>query len=388
MDERNARSLTRKPVLAVVMAIICLTPLFVASCGNGVKSFSAETQRKMQAAVENIMRKTGSPGVVVGVWTPEGTWTFAGGKADLKTGKAMSVQDEVAIGSNTKTFVATIILQLAGEKHLSLDDSLSKYNTKIPNASAITLRELLNHTSGIYNYSEDKGFQETLAADIHKEWTPTEEVSIAAKHSPYFAPGQGWHYSNTNYTLLGMIVEKVTGNTLGNEINNRIADKLDLKNTYLTAITVVEGPDNERAHGYSPDDRGKLMDMTDLNPSCYWAAGAMDSNVSDMGVYIKAVATGELLTPEVQKKRLTWVDTKDKLAYLPLSCGLGIAKIGNFIGHNGGELGYGSAAYYLPGKDATFFACLTKYPTENGTADQLVQDIAKILYPQEFKNAK
>jgi D-alanyl-D-alanine carboxypeptidase len=339
----------------------------------------------MQVALESVMEKTGAPGAVVGVWTPEGTWTFAGGKADVKTGRRMNEGYMVSIGSNTKTFVASVVLQLAGEKRLGLEDKLARYTTLVPDGGNITVRELLNHSSGIYNYTDDAGFQKTLTTNPKKEWTPGEQVKIAVKHNPYFPPGKGWHYSNTNYTLLGMIVEKITGNTLGNEINSRIADKLDLKNTYLAALYTVEGPDKERAHGYADlKGNGRLVDTTDFNPSCYWAAGAMVSDVADMGVYIKALATGELLTREMQYRRLMWIDSGKKLVYLPLSYGLGIAKVGNFLGHNGGSLGYGSAAYYLPGERAAFFACLTEYPTEDGSADEVVQRIAKILYPDEF----
>jgi D-alanyl-D-alanine carboxypeptidase len=384
MPDNSARAFSRRLVLLVLIALLCLCSSMLASC-SASKSFSAATQKKIQAAVQNVMRRAGAPGVVVGVWTPNGTWTYASGKADIKTGRAMTIGDMVALGSNTKTFVATIVLQLVGERGLSLGDKLSKYNTMIPNAAAITVRQLLNHTSGVYDYSNDEGFLKTRATNMRKEWTPTEEVSIAAKHAPYFAPGQGWHYSNTDYTLLGMIVEKVTGTPLANLINSRIADKLDLKNTYLAEITMVEGPDNERAHGYIDGENGKLQDMINVNPSCYWAAGAVASDVDDMGVYIKALATGELLTPAMQKQRLTFVDTKINLENLPLSYGLGIAKAGNFLGHNGGVLGYGSSAFYLPGKDATFFACMTKYPDANGNADQIVQDVAKVLYPEEFR---
>ncbi|MHB8896941.1 MAG: serine hydrolase domain-containing protein [Candidatus Geothermincolia bacterium] len=384
MPGRISRAFARRGVVLTLVALLCIVPVLLSSCGGGGKSFSPATQAKMRSAVESVMSKTGAPGVVVGVWTPQGTWTFAKGKADRGTGRAMSIGDMVAIGSNTKTFVATVILQLVSEKRLSLDDSLAKYNTTVPNASAITVRQLLNHTSGIYDYAADKGFLETIVDKPEKEWTPKEEVAIAVKHDPYFAPGKGWHYSNTNYTLLGMIVEKLTGNWLGNEINSRIADKLNLKNTYLSAVTMVEGPEAERAHGYVTDESGRTRDVTNSNPSCYWAAGAVASDVEDMGVYIKALATGKLLTKDMQNKRLTWVDTKETLVYLRTSYGLGIAKIGGFLGHNGGVLGYGSAAYYLPGKDATFFACITMFPTENGTADQVVQDVAKILYPDEF----
>lgn len=384
----------RRPRGRVACRLITICVLLIApcvglsSCGSvaGGKSFDQAVQDSMRSAVDDVMRSTAAPGAVVGVWTPKGTWTYAAGKADLRTSRRMETGDMVAIGSITKTFVATVVLQLAQEKRLSLDDALSKYNTQISNASSIKVRDLLDHTSGIYDYWEDDSFLRTVASDPEKEWTPREEVAVAAKHAAYFAPGQGWHYSSTNYTLLGIIVEKVTANTLGNEINSRVAGELGLKNTYLSAITMVEGPETERAHGYIAEDEDgtDLVDVTDTNPSCYWAAGAMASDLSDMGVYIEALATGEMLTRDMQEERLTWVNTKKTVGELAASYGLGIYKVGAFLGHSGGVLGYSTAAYYLPSEDATFFACITKHPTQDGTADKVVQDIARILYPTEF----
>ena len=372
---------------AAMLVLLASASAGVSSCGSGadVAGFDAATVKKLNGVVEEVVSRTGAPGSLAGAWTPGGSWTYATGLADARTGRRMETSDMVAIGGNTMTFVATVVLQLVEEKRLGLDEPLSKYNTQVPRARSITIRHLLNHTSGIFDYREDAGFLETVARQPGKEWSPGRLVEIAARHPLYFSPGKGWHMSGTDYTLLGMIVEKVTGNTLGNEINSRIADRLDLKNTYLCALTMVEGPESERAHGYmARGGAGRKRDVTGTNPSCYWAAGGMASDLEDMGRYARALATGELLSPGAQARRLDWVETGKTVSCLTSSYGLGLTKVGAFIGHSGGVRGYDSAAYYHPGNKAAFFACVNEYPTRNGTADQLVQEIARVLYPDEF----
>jgi D-alanyl-D-alanine carboxypeptidase len=369
--------------VVAIAALMAFTASGLTSCGS--PSFPAASIKKMEATVDKVMLQTGAPGAVVGVWTPEVSWTLARGKADTRSGRAMNTADGVAIGTNTNTFVGTVVLQLVEEKRLKLTDTLSKYQPQVPNSSVITVRQLLQHSSGIFDYTEDKGFKEVYADNPKKDWAPRDLVSIAIKHSPYFSPGKGWHYSNTDCILLGMIVEKVTNNALRNEINSRIVDKLDLKNTYLAMVTMVEGPENERAHGYETlEDNTKRWDTVDYNPSYLWAAGGMASDLDDMRVYAEALARGELLTPATQSERLKWEDTGATIGYLRAYYGLGITKLGNFLGHYGDSRGYSSASYYLPDKQATFFACITKFPNDKGSADLLLQDVAKVLYPDEF----
>ncbi len=369
--------------MLIIAASAALSALGVSSCGT--QPFDKEARDRMRAAVESAAKKAGAPGALIHVETPLGTWSFATGEADNVSERVLKADDEVAVGTNAETFVATVVLQLVEEKRLGLNDRLSRYTSLVPGARGMTIRQLLNHTSGLFNYNDDMDFMWKRRVAPAREWKPGELVGIAAGHRPYFAPGKGWHYSDTNYILLGMIVEKVTGNALDNEINDRIAGRLDLKNTYLCATSMVEGPDIERAHGYEDlGDSGILTDATDYNPSCLWAAGAMASYGPDMRTYTRALGTGALLAPDMNKERMTWVTTGAEIGYLPLSYGLGVARIGNFIGHNGGSRGYASAAYFLPSRNAVFFGCLTRYPCERGSADEMVQEVAKVLYPEEF----
>ena len=154
------------------------------------------------------MKKLWVPGAVVLLQDrSEGTWKAALGTGDLASGTPMRLDDHFRIASITKTFTATVILQLVNEGKLRLDDPVAKYEPEVPNGGNVTIRELLNMTSGLYSYDEDKGFNETNDAEPGKVLDPKELLAIAFQHQPYFAPGKGYHYSNTNYILLGLSIE-------------------------------------------------------------------------------------------------------------------------------------------------------------------------------------
>ncbi len=153
-----------------------------------------------------------SPGALVGVWKGDGTTLVkAYGLARTDPEEAMRAGMGFRAGSVTKTFTGNLALQLVDQGRLSLDDPVSRYVEGVPDGDRITVRMLLNHSSGLFNYGADKALNETITADPHKVWTPAELVAVAVSNPPYFPPGEGCTYSNTNYVLLGMIIEKVTG---------------------------------------------------------------------------------------------------------------------------------------------------------------------------------
>src|SRR5215472_704559 len=154
------------------------------------------------------MQQLRIPGALVYVDDPgQGSWVMGLGTGNLATRQPMQVNNYMRIASITKTMTATVILRLVDQGKLGLDDPVSKYQPEVPNGKNITIRELLNMSSGLFNYSEDKGFDPALLANPYKVWQPEELLAIAFKHQPYFAPGKGWHYSNTNTVLLGLIIE-------------------------------------------------------------------------------------------------------------------------------------------------------------------------------------
>ena len=347
--------------------------------------------RTLQPEIIATMQRMRMPGALVAIRTPEsGTWVTRLGTAKLTTGRGMRLSDHMRIGSITKTFTATVILQLAQGKRLSLQSPVSKFIKGVPNGQHITVHEMLQMTSGLYNYSEDLSFNKSLDRNPHRVWTPWQLLRIAFAHKPYFAPGKGYHYSNTNYVLLGLIVQKVTGHTLSYEFQRRIFKPLGMSNTSLPSTSAMPAP---YAHGYqfisnvdsltAPPLTGKAaawadwsagnpMDVTNNSPSWTWAAGGGVSTVADLLRYAPALATGQgLLGAAMQRKRLQFVSTTpgtSKLGY-----GLGIANFFGFLGHTGELPGYNSFEAYDPKLRATMVVLvnLNQSPDANPPADAL-----------------
>lgn len=310
------------------------------------------------------------PGAIIGVWmkgyAPLKTTI---GVADLTTNAPIRLDDKMRIGSITKTFTGTVLLQLVDEGKLTLNDKLSEYFPDFPNGENITIEQLGNMTSGIFNYSEDETFQKNLMSDLSRPFTPLELIAIAKSHEPYFAPGTSMHYSNSNTILLGLIIEKLTGSTLEFEIQKRILNRLGMSNTTFENDSNFPEP---HAHGYLYMDSTSIVpeDVTGLNPSWGWAAGAIISTLSDIEKFAKPLATGELISKSSQIARLTW----DKPFTPPggawggaeLRYGFAIADFAGAIGHNGGIPGFNSFMGYVPEKDATIIVFVNMQDNKNG----------------------
>jgi D-alanyl-D-alanine carboxypeptidase len=314
--------------------------------------------------------------LVVGVWAPEKIeYVIAKGKSNIADNIEMKPELRFRIGSMTKTFVITVLLQLVEEQKLKLDDTIDKFFPDFPNGANITIRQLANMTSGIYNYTETEAFNDTLANNPHKKWAPEELIQIALENKPYFEPGKGFHYSNTNTILIGLIIEKLTGNTLKQEIENRIIKTLDMNNTsFLTDGYEMTEP---YCHGYMIDPTGTPIDNSETcDISWGWAAGSMISNLDDLKIWAEALGTGKLLSPETQKERLEWVTIEGSL----LKYGLGIFTFYGFIGHNGGLPGYTNITVYDPVHNATIIVFYNGQ-NDNIKPDHMMGKIAKLLYP-------
>ncbi len=373
------------PILRLTLcATLLLLALPLASCGRGPKpapSFSEGLRRDMEAVVRGIMEQEGIPGAVVGVWVPDkGEWVGAFGLADIESGRSMSASDKVRIASNTKTFTATLVLMLADEGLLSLDDRLGKYVRGVPYGDEITIRQLLNMTSGIFSFSEDEGFLDAFTSDPLMKMAPQQSLDIALAHPPDFPPGQGWHYSDTNYELLGMIAEQVTGDHVEDEIRERIIEPLGLSHTsFPTTPDMPEG----HSRGYVLREDGTMMDYTRVSPSVPWAGGAMISNLEDLRIWAKALAVGELLSEEMHEQQLDWVEVPE-LANVEGKYGLGMMSLGGFLGHNGAIFGYNSTVLYLPEGDATIVVLANKSTNSSQESMLIFIALARMLFPERF----
>jgi len=340
----------------------------------------------LNKAISDFMNDHHFPGAVVGAWVPgKGEYVVAKGKSNLETDTAMKIECKFGIGSVTKSFVGTVALQLVDEGKLELDDSLNKYISNVPNAENITIRQLLNMTSGLFDYLTDENFMDTLESDPLKKWTPEELVAIGVSHEPYFPSGEGWHYSNTNTILVGMIIELITGNKLAEEIQERISDELGLKNTLLPDSPYVAPP---YAHGYMYDE-GAYIDTSELDPSFAWAAGAMVSNLEDLKIWAEALATGKLISASMQKERLVFFDVflpgvPDFYYKMDPKYGLAIEQYDNsFVGHSGKALGFNAQMYYLPSENAILITLLNT-DTTAGDGPLFFATLSKLIFPGSF----
>jgi D-alanyl-D-alanine carboxypeptidase len=291
------------------------------------------------------MVATGASGAVARVDDGTGTVRLAAGKARLVPAQAMAPGARFRVGSVTKTFIATVALMQEQLGHLSLDDAVGRWLPRaVPGADRITLRMLLNHTSGLYNYTDDPGFLARYHRDPTLGWAPRQLVAIAVAHRPLFPPGRRWSYSNTNYIVAGMLIEKATGQNIHRMVRERIIDPLHLAGTTFPAHD--RGIDGFYAHGYlapsatDPD----YADVTRAAPSLAWTAGAVISTVDDLRGFYRALLGGRLLRPRQLREMLTTVPVTPQFRY-----GLGIFSVrtpcGLLWGHDGDIPGYHTMAF-------------------------------------------
>lgn len=311
-------------------------------------SFPPGTVAAINSAIASWFSTYKAPGVIVGIWVPgKGTFVAARGTDDQETGAPMSLDDHLRIGSVTKTFTVTVLLQLADKKLLRLDDPVGKYLSYVPNGRRITLRMLANMTAGLFNYTDDPRFEKAVYKDPKRVWAPRELARLGLSHDRYFAPGKGWHYSNTNTVLLGLVIERILKEPPGEFFKIYSFQPLGLANTVWPASTALPSP---YAHGITSVD-GKVIDATHWSPTISFTAGQLVSTLADMKTWAKACATGAQISAELQKQRLDWV----KLPPLTPehTYGLGITYNHGWLGHNGSIYGYNSEVDYLPSQDAT-----------------------------------
>src|SRR5919202_2404203 len=392
--------------------LVCLT---ASACSGPTSSISEETTnaqattaeitsddsnlpayaRDLRPQIEEQMTDLRIPGALVYVDVPgEGTWSQAFGTETLGADTPIPPNDHFRIGSNTKTFTGTVILQLVDEGKLGLDEAVSKYRPEVPNGENITIRQLLNMTSGLFNYAEDEDFNKTLDTDPQKVWEPEELVQIGFQHQPDFSPGDDFHYSNTKTVLLGMIIEQLTGQPLEKEFQDRLFVPLGMSNTLLPERSSAAIPDpHPRGYMYqtnveslntselqgekaeqADESAGEPHDVTNENPSWTWASGGAISTVNDLIIWAKADATGALLSPQAQKERLSWVSPPPSPQ---VQYGLGVADFGGFIGHDGQIPGFNSFVGYQAQKDATIVVVTNVYSAPDGS--QPANEITKYI---------
>jgi D-alanyl-D-alanine carboxypeptidase len=282
------------------------------------------------------------PGALAAVRGADGrTRDYTAGVADTRTGARMPVNGRVRIASNTKMFTATVVLQLVGEGRVDLDAPVAKYLPGLV-PGAITVRHVLQHTSGLVDY--DDKLIDDYATVQHVHFEPRELVDVVLAEDLLFPPGTRFSYSNANYVLAGLVVQKVTGRPVGEEITKRVIERLGLRDTYWPALgdQTIRG---RHPHGYFPAVSGGLFDVTEMDPSMGWAAGQLVGTPRDLNRFMTALLDGELLEPAQLAEMKKTVPAPDFDLTGGATYGLGLATIrltcgGTAWTHGGDAPGY------------------------------------------------
>ncbi|WP_371493493.1 beta-lactamase family protein [Kitasatospora sp. NBC_00374] len=324
------------------------TPVDVGPSPTAGSSAPRVDRGSLDAAVAAMVKQGGASAALGAV--REGsrpTWKGAAGTSDVATGAPVDENGRFRIGSVTKAFVSTVVLQLVGEHRLGLDDPIERFLPgEVPNGAAVTVRQLLNHTSGLPNHTDDPAFDFTkpdwAERGRWKDYRAQDLVDIANRFPPLAAPGTAWNYSNTNYVLAGMIIAKVTGHTWNEEVDRRIVRPLGLTHTSMPVSSpFIPGP---HAHGYLQLPAGPA-DVTLENPSWAGPAGGGISTTADLNRFIAALLGGKLLRPAelAEMQRTTGLgDGKDYglgLQRYDTPCGLYWGLTGGIPGYHTGMFG-------------------------------------------------
>ncbi|MGW2600465.1 serine hydrolase domain-containing protein [Streptomyces klenkii] len=311
---------------------------------------------RTQAALDAAVR-AGVPGVIALARGPRGTWHGTAGVADLHTHRPRLPGEHFRAGSIVKPFISTVILQLEAEHRLTLGDTVEKWLPGLVRGHGndgrkITLRQLLNHTSGLYDYTGDPEVLRNLTTTAflqhrYDNWTPEQIVRTATAHAPDFPPGTRYSYSPTGYVLAALVMEKVTGRSYEEEVERRIIRPLGLRSTSLPGHErTLPAPAGRGYTRFTDDPDHKMYDVTDLDPSLIRGTGDLVTSPADLDRFLTALLRGRLLPPAQQRELKSTVPTGEDPG---VEYGLGLFHFTlcgiELWGHTGFFIGTQSVAY-------------------------------------------
>jgi D-alanyl-D-alanine carboxypeptidase len=347
------------------------------------KPFSSQTVAALDQGLQEALQEYNAPGIIIGVWSPEGSYVRAVGTSNLMTGEPMRIINHFRMGSVTKLYTGTVTLMLVDSGKINLDSSLTYYLPQypFPKADKITVRMLGNMVSGIFDYSEHPEYLSNgFATQWSQPFTIDSLVRISLQYPLNFEPGTEWAYSNTNTELLGLICEKVTGKTIRELITNMILTPCGLTNTIWPLNGYLSLPYSHGYTNYIPDGKG-LRDATNYNPSYAGAAGSMTTDIYDLKKFLKLLTDGSFYSPAMQAVRLASVPGLSQIY------GFNLAKLldGKIIGHTGGIWGFNTVAYRIPSKDMTIVIS-SNYFWNDGfpPAEGVLLKVVPIVAPELF----
>jgi D-alanyl-D-alanine carboxypeptidase len=330
---------------------------------------------ELTAVIEALLPRMTILGAIVGVWQDgQPDYVRAFGVRDSATGAPMTPDLHMRIGSNTKAFTTTAILQLVDQGRIGLDDPVGKYVPSVPNGDRITIRQLGMMRSGLFDYSSVTVPE--WADDPHRQWTSRELLAIAFSRPPIFEPDAQFDYNNTNTVLLGVVVEEVTGQPIRDYIREHIIEPLGLAHTSFPVGAEFPAP---HSRGYWRAPTGRIVDNTDWNYSWGDAAGQMVSTVDDLHVWAHALATGALLSPAAQRERERFLPADDE--GVGVVYGQGMTDNNGWRGHDGNVLSHTAYPFYLPSQRMTLVVLLNS-SLDVLDGNDLMQAITRVIAPK------
>lgn len=365
-------------VTTTVLAVV----LLAGAPGTATADREAVPGTELREAIQGFV-DVGFAGIQARVHDRRGEWVGSAGVRELGRTAPPPTNGRFRIGSNTKTFIATVVLQLVAEGKVGLDAPVTGYLPRFGLDRRITVRMLLQHTSGVFNHTGDyyngtvlPGLPSTggeWLANRFRTYQPDELVRFALSKPALFTPGTDWNYSNTNYTLAALLIESVTGRSYAEEMKRRILRPLDLRGTVVPgARATIPGP---HAHGYYHYE-GKLVDVTRQNPSLLFGGGDMISTTRDLHTFFSALQGGRLLPGHLLAEMRT---PHQKVNY---GLGLFVEDAGcdvTVYRHNGSTIGYGALMYSTPDGRTTLTASITAGSTEADLMNGYPKALDKLL---------
>ncbi len=347
-QSKPPRSQRRRTIELACATFVCLAATVFGATSAAATPSGATSKASLQQDTDALVAG-GAPGAILLVRDGGKTIRVTSGVADLETKSPIVAADHYRIASLTKTYVATVVLQLIAEHRLKLSDTVERWLPGVlRNGNTITIQMLLNHTSGLYDHERDpEVLQPYLNGNLGYDWAPIRLVKLADSRPAHYAPGHTRvsTYSSTNYSVLGLVVRAVTGRPIGAELKRRLFEPLRLTQTsYPLNKTQLPEP---YAHGYFPLQPPTLTDLSAFSPSLSGAAGAIVSTVDDVATFYRALLTGRLLAPTQLKAMKTTLP--DPQGDLPQRMGLGLIRFttacGYAWGHSGSFPGYWTHAW-------------------------------------------
>ena len=339
--------------------VFCSALLFAANERQTATPDTAALKRISESArtrLEQLRAKAGFPGANFAFVLPDGAGASVSvGVSDIVSQRPLVSTDLMLAGSVGKTFVAATMLQLAQEGKVNLDDKIEQWFKgdpwfkRLPNATTVTVRMLLNHSSGIPDDDPVK-FWEAILGNNDRSWKPEELIAFALGKKPLFAAGQDYSYTDNNYLLVGMIIERITGQTLYSEVTRRFLKPLKLAHTIPQEGRIIPGVSNGyTSYGALAGPKGAMIvdGKFTVNPQCEWAGGGFASTAEDLARWAKALYEGQLIKQPYFDQMVTGIKTTLFDTY-GLGVVIGEGVWGKSYGHDGEFPGYRSAMEYLP----------------------------------------